>query len=268
MNIYNNKILLAGPWVGELGWELFCWQAHIRWLSKNFDKTIVITRKGNDFLYKDFANEIYFVDAPSSKINMWIGQPNQKQLISVMSNLKYTQHLRPFNIGFGIVGNNNFTGSDIFFNQQKFVKYKSNTLDKTYDIILHPRNKIVGNNRNWTKENFQKLVDLLKNSGYIIGVIGTDEAYKLDGVDDYRNRPMEDTVALMTRSKLVIGQSSGPLHLASLSGVPHFVWSDETNRKRYNDFWNPHKTKCYFYNNGGWNPKVENLHNEIKNILS
>ena len=45
-----NNILLAGPWVGEFGWELFCWQAHIRWLSKQFDKTIVISRKGHKFL--------------------------------------------------------------------------------------------------------------------------------------------------------------------------------------------------------------------------
>ena len=31
------KTLIAGPWVGEFGWELAAWQGYIRALSKNFD---------------------------------------------------------------------------------------------------------------------------------------------------------------------------------------------------------------------------------------
>ncbi len=37
----TEKLLLAGPWVGEFGWELFCWQGHLRRISKNYNKTIV-----------------------------------------------------------------------------------------------------------------------------------------------------------------------------------------------------------------------------------
>ena len=38
----THKILLAGPWVGEFGWELFCWQGFLRKLSKQYDKVITI----------------------------------------------------------------------------------------------------------------------------------------------------------------------------------------------------------------------------------
>ena len=86
---------------------------------------------------------------------------------------------------------------------------------------------------------------------YSIGIIGTHEVFMFDGCMDFRNIPIKDTVALMNRSKLVIGQSSGPLHLASLSGAKHFVWSEEYNRIRYEQHWNPHKTSIYFYGKGG-----------------
>ncbi len=50
------KTLLAGPWIGEFGWELFGWQGCIRILAKKYDEVIVIGRTGHDFLYGDFAD--------------------------------------------------------------------------------------------------------------------------------------------------------------------------------------------------------------------
>ena len=32
------KRLIAGPWVGEFGWELFAWQGYIRALSRHLKK--------------------------------------------------------------------------------------------------------------------------------------------------------------------------------------------------------------------------------------
>lgn len=259
------KLLLAGPWVGEFGWELFCWQAHIRKLSKNFDKTIIISRPGHFFLYEDFAGEFYEFKTSTSKANMWLGQINQNELKNLIEKINYNKHIKPINIGFGITNNNDFITSNIF-NQQEFIKYKSDSLNKKYDILIHPRNKSVGDKRNWSKQKWQNLVDFLKKK-YDIAIIGTNEAFNLDGVDDYRNISIKDTVALMNRCRLVVGQSSGPLHLASLSDTSHFVWSDKTNRKRYLKYWNPFNTKCYFYDNEGWNPKVDNIYNELKKIL-
>ena len=58
MNKSKNKKLFAGPFLGEFGWELFCWQGYIRHLSRSFDFTTVCCRKGHTGLYKDFADEI------------------------------------------------------------------------------------------------------------------------------------------------------------------------------------------------------------------
>ena len=53
----SNNTLIAGPWIGEFGWELFAWHAYIRRLSRHFSKTIIICRDNSRDLYRDFADE-------------------------------------------------------------------------------------------------------------------------------------------------------------------------------------------------------------------
>jgi len=256
-----NNILLAGPWVGEFGWELFCWQGYVRKLSKNYDKTIILSRSGHEFLYEDFADEFYSFDSATSKANMWLGEINEMSLNLLTRNIIYNHHIKPFNIGFGINGNTTII-IDSAFNQQDFIKYQANTIDKEFDILVHARNKVVGSNRNWDFNKWQSLIDLLKKE-FKIGVIGTDEAFHLKGTEDLRNISITDLVSVMNRTELVIGQSSGPLHLASLCGTPHFVWSDITNKERYEKYWNPFNTEVIFYSKEGWNPNVNTLYDEI-----
>ena len=64
------QILLAGPWVGEFGWELMGWQARLRFLSKTSD-VIVACQMGHESLYQDFAKDIVYFDPPQGSPNMW-----------------------------------------------------------------------------------------------------------------------------------------------------------------------------------------------------
>ena len=57
------------------------------------------------------------------------------------------------------------------------------------------------------------------------------------------------------------------MHLASLAGMTHLVWSTEYNRVRYEKDWNPLRTKVIFYSEGGWNPKPLDISKIIKNIV-
>ena len=259
-----SKILLAGPWVGEFGWELFCWQGYVRRMSKNFDETIILSRSGHEFLYKDFATKFIPFDAPASKANMWLGDVDQNRFGNVLKNQKPNHILRPFNIGYSTGSSTRIANEK--FRQQDYVKYKSDTIDKKYDILLHARNKIVGSVRNWDFAKWEKLANMLSKD-YTLATIGSREAFGFNGIDDYRNLPIQDTVSLMNRTKLVVGQSSGAMHLASLSGTPHFVWSDSSNNLRYKEHWNPFKTKVIFYDKENWNPKVNTIYDEIKRVL-
>lgn len=265
IKLNNKKILLAGPWVGEFGWELFCWQGYVRNIAKNFDDIIILGRNGHQLLYADFMTKYVNFNAPAEKANMFWGQINESILRNWVTKFNPTKHLRPFNIGFSLTQNH--YSSSATFKEQLYYKYSSDTINEMYDVILHPRNKLVGDNRNWVKEKWQELVYLLSDSGFTVAIIGTDEAYELEDVDDYRDVAIEDTVALFSRCKLVVGTSSGPLHLASLCGTPHLVWSEEFNRIRYEKAWNPFNTQVYFYSDDDWNPSVNKIYKKIENIL-
>ena len=266
--VKNNKILLAGPWVGEFGWELFCWQGYLRNLSKQFDKTIIISRKGHQFLYNDFCDKYIEYNPPKNQsANSWMcGGVNYNIINKIKNDNPHTQYIDGSKRL--ITYNANYNGVQISgpFKNQEYIKYESNSLKDNVDILLHARNKTMGGVRNWDKNNWELLVSMLKNH-YTVGVIGSHEAFGFEGVKDFRGVPIEDTVALMNRCKLVIGQSSGPMHLASLSGARHFVWSEGYNRVRYEKDWNPHKTPIYFYGNGKWNPQVNDIYNEIIKIV-
>ena len=257
-------ILLATPWVGEFGWELFCWQGYLRYISKDYDETIVMSRPNNGFLYEDFAEFIPF-DTPTEVADSWMGRKvTDREILNALKGRKHTKVIKPTNIGFLPAQGGEFRTSDVFRNQQKFIPLKSDSLDKKYDIILHARNKKVGSNRNWSKDKWEKLIDKLKEDGYTMCTIGNHESFNFDGIDDYRLKPIEDTVSLMNRANLIIGQSSGAMHLASLSKLPHLVWSSSHNKLRYQKYWNPFDTPCIFYDDENWNPKVENIYNLVK----
>jgi ADP-heptose:LPS heptosyltransferase len=263
----KNMTLLAGPWVGEFGWELFCWQGHIRNIAKQYQKVIVMGRSGHEFLYEDFCDEyVQFNTPPTAFVDSWRCTGfDQIKLQNKINKIPHNKREVGNNIGFMIYGNGKTTQSDKFKNQ-KFIKFKSNTIDKEFDILIHPRNRHVGNTRNWSKEKWQKLVNKLSEK-YSIGIIGTDEAFLLDNAEDYRKIPIKDTVSLLNRTKLVVGPSSGAMHLASLSGAPHFVWSTPHNEIRYKNAWNPFKTPVYFYDKEGWSPSVGNIYNEIIKVI-
>lgn len=271
----NEKILLVGPWIGEFGWELFTWQGFVRRISRDYDKIIVVGKRGNKFLYEDFLNEYVPIDLPPDVLSdSWFCRDKNMRIIStdfvndMIKNIEYTERLNPATVcnGMFLMGGDGIARFNNNFINQDFVKYKSNTINKNFDIVIHPRSKPLGVDRNWNKENWQELVNFLKKR-YTIAVVGNNEAFMLDDVVDYRNSPIEDTVSLFNRTKLVVGQSSGPLHLASLCGTRHLVWSEEYNRNRYIKYWNPFNTPVYFYSEMGWNPTPEFIYNKIIEIL-
>jgi len=251
----KSKILLAGPWIGEFGWELFCWQGHIRRLSKEYDKTIVIGRPGHGILYSDFADEYIEFDPESYLTNGWRCN-GSKSSIELVNSIEYTTYIDgQFDIGMNYTGDTLNDRRGLFY-KQKYYEYKTEGSSK-YDIIFHARNKKSGDIRNWSEGNWNELSNELK--GYKIASIGNEESFHIEGTDDLRTISLSELVGVMSNSKLIVGPSSGPMHLASLCGLKHLVWSEEFNRLRYEKYWNPFNTDVIFYNEGGWNPKVEDI---------
>lgn len=266
----KEKVLLAGPWVGEFGWELFCWQAHVRRLSQSYKETYVISRPGHAILYADFAARFYEFDPKSWRTNMneCEGAANPKELIESIEYDDYLSGRYFMDISYD---GSYYKDNKGHFGKQIFHKYTGNEQPfdgevKSYDLLLHPRNKPTGADRNWDKWKWQQLVDDLRGD-YTMAIIGNSEAYPINGADDLRGVSLHSLVKHINASKMVIGPSSGPMHLASLCGKKHLVWTPEFNRIRYETWWNPFNTEVILCTEGNWHPKVETIKSKIHESL-
>ena len=74
LNLSNKRKLFAGPWIGEFGWELFCWHGVIRKIKKKYPYLEIVcgTRPGRDFLYEDFAEIVHY--DPQCSADQWFCQ--------------------------------------------------------------------------------------------------------------------------------------------------------------------------------------------------
>lgn len=267
-----SKTLLAGPWIGEFGWELFHWQGFIRSISRQFDRTIIVGRKGHDVLYEDFSDGYIEFDPKSYQTDGWRCK-NSVDHLPLIRSINHDRYVdgTTFDTGCrytedGVVDTNN----SIKWSMQSFFNYSNSCkLWTPYDIVLHARHKHSGersSERNWSIDKWNELSSRLKHLS--IASIGTTQSsLHVNGTDDCRDLPLRDVISLICCSKIVVGPSSGPMHLASLCGVSHLVWSSPYNRNRYETSWNPHNTTVYFHDNQGWDPSVDNILNIINNVI-
>jgi len=269
-----SKTLLAGPFVGELGHELMSWQSYVRALSRKYDKTIVITRSLNGALYTDFADEIHYYTPSTNKAN-------HSKCVDDMPEDYYEQFdyddIIPANTtiakwlpGKGVWINRNIFPRGMLPEWKKFGNI--GTAEK-YDILLHCRstNKLNSGVRNYGLDNWMELVRLVKEGcyGMRIACVGMEDASLwIPKTDDLRGVGIQRLMDLMANASLVVGSSSGPMHLSSLCGTPHLVISDKINRKRYLEDWNPFDTKCIFVDEWRWKPPPQEIEKLIREFFT
>jgi len=146
---------------------------------------------------------------------------------------------------------------------QQFAKFGVPSADNKYDLTIHARNRptlFAFEGHNYPLEKWNEVLAMLRALGYErIAAIGTKaQALAPEGTEDLRGIDLGSVMNVMASSRLVIGPSSGPMHLASLCKVPHVVWARDRhqsavqtrNKERYEDYWNPHRTKVRVISHG------------------
>ena len=249
----NKKTLVAGPWVGEFGWELFAWQAYIRALSRQFGKTIVISRENSKALYEDFCDEFVAYNPPNNQADsffMYDLDINLALKDTIRSNKvvlnKNTSIIIPKRIG-----NPPHTHFDeeISFGKYtvkpEYIRFGKEANDK-YDYVFHIRNRELRKEDNWPNNNWHELLRMLDYPK--VACVGTfRESGHIEGTDDLRGISLSDTFDVLRNTKCIFGPSSGPIHLSSLCGCPHVVWGDQSKSlNRHYTNWNPLGTKVLF----------------------
>ncbi len=244
--------IVFGPWVGEFGWELFSWQAYCRSISRKYDKVIVISRPGNNFLYSDFCDNYLAFDPPSggvvdSHMNSGVQKFNviefmRSSIPEAELNLYEWNWLQPAKIGNPPYDHWRAAVRIPGFGDivPEYKLYRNNS-KKTTDIVLHVRNRKIREADNWSLTAWNDLINMFP-SGTSITCIGSEkESLHLDGTVDARGCPLEQTVSILSGARCILGPSSGPMHLAALAGCPQVVWTSNPNQNfaRYKYCWNP-----------------------------
>ena len=256
----SEKVLFAGPFVGEFGMELFSWQGYVRALSKQFDKTIVASRPSNEFIYKDFCDEFIPFDPGSNNADGYncfspITIPNIHDKYNPTKVFTATTQQEHSKITSGL--------------EQNFVSYQTDKSDKfNIDICVCARNFKEGAatkiQRNWDIGECEKTVVMLKENGYSVGSVGLKcSASYINGTENFMDISLKDMSTLLSSCKVIIGPSSGIMHFASLCKCAQIVWGELNLEKRYRVDWNPFSSSVIYI------PKEEyNItSNEIINVI-
>lgn len=249
--------VFAGPWVGEFGWELFCWQGYLRSVADQFDRVIVCSRPGHEALYEDFADEFVPFDPPPD------AQPDCHRMHGydgdAFSHLvpEGAQWMNPWNL------KADWSGGPPVVHNQKFIQFGKATPYK-YDILIHARGRRTCSERNWSRANWLELYASLPH-GWTVGWVGLEDESMAhpagDGLD-LRSVSLSELIHTLRAARMVIGPSSGPIHLAALCGTPHVVWSGSVRDvPRYRDLWNPFNVSHTMLTT--WQPKVSDVLDSI-----
>jgi ADP-heptose:LPS heptosyltransferase len=247
--------LLVGPWVGEWGWELMCWQAYARSLSRHYTYTSVFCPPGSEYFYQDFANAITLFDpGPGIRDACW------------HSKFQFIKHgypnLEQLNIAepFGVV-------------TPEFIKFGHKYKTQPY-IVIHARARKYLEDRNWPLEEWNKLTNKLHSAGVYMIAIGTEayvpeHAIHANDTCPADKNSLEHTCDVIYNANLVIGQSSGPIHLAAICGTQLFTWYEwrGSHASRLVEFWNPFRVKVSITTKYGWHPPPEEIYTTTMELL-
>jgi len=244
----------------EFGW-LLQFQARARYKAKDYDNVIVYCEEGNEYLYQDFSTKIVtFKRKKGWRDRYMCGGSRLKIPKDIYLKYKADKLYTP-------------TNDHCINDKAEFYMYGSNCMSR-FKILIHARNlkkgdwidKACGGNHNWPTGKWDEFV---KRQDIPVACVGTKKGARLiEGTIDLRGSDMEDLCNIMYNADVIVGESSGPLHLASLCGCPQVIitharpeksLNGKTNKWRYVKGWNPFKTTVKVVEHPRWNPPVEKV---------
>lgn len=243
-----------GPWVGEFGWELMSWQGFCRATAKliEYDKVYVSSFPDMGYLYQDFADEFIPHDYPNRKLDF--------------ENIDDVEFELPTDVDIHFKPIKRYKLVD-----QHFIQYGTQLpIEDSVDILIHARNIRIAH-KNYPEEKWEEIVSGIR------GVLDTDSIASIGKAPDLHIRntydlrgiPLSDLCDYMISSQVVVGGSSGIMHLATLCNTPIVVWGDrrtyfnESLETRYRKTWNPFGSEVHFLYDDKWQPDPQIIVNMV-----
>lgn len=246
----GNKIAFAGPAYMELGWEIMTWQSYLRKLSHDYDKMYISTFPGMEPLYSGFHCETVFLPHNHpGRAQDWRDEEVLKSLYLSLAvpdfDMDSAEKIKPIKQ---------------YKTDGEYIRYGTSK-DREIEILFHARGIQGCAFKNWQFEKWKSLASNFPKGASI----GSQQDQYIPGTTDRRNIPLQDLMDLMAGARVVVGQSSGVMHLASLCGTRHVVWGDgktyfgQRLEKRYREDWNPLQTPVSWVETEAWNPEPDEV---------
>ena len=220
--------LYAGPWAGEFGWELCSWNPVLRHKAKSFDRVVVETVPGSEYLY-EFADEIV-INPHRGDYDMCSGKAANSPAIPEGATV-----FGPMNHWKG-GGRAEFRAIKTakrdaarHIPEKVWRRLGTEKPSHTADIMLAFRGPKTFKGRSfpekvWPDDQSADLANMFLTAGYSVACYGGTDNYYAPGTEDLRGLSLEALAGTLRQAKLAVGPSSGTLHLASLCQTPHVTW--------------------------------------------
>lgn len=272
-------IVVAGPFVGELGFEIGEWVPHIKGLADRFKCRVhVFTKKGHEALYP-FAEKIHTFDFPGGHMNCnWLTNPPEEE-VELYNDLE--KKVRDY------AARDEFQKKyrilDLSGRSRVFKVFRNKvpmlleappdltakwekTLPSTTTVILTFRANTRGSERNSNIDVVRRVAEFIRKKGWTPVTVGKiDDEYSspdIVGINLINQTSLADLVAIYNLSSAVVGSSTGIIHLAAACGIPHITWgatrSGNKIADRYNKDWNLNNTWVRFISTD-WDVSVEEI---------
>lgn len=264
----GTDVFVAGPHIGELGWECFCWQPLVRNVvlsTPDIRRAIVYSSPGRDLLYDGVAeirdwrglyDEPEDVPHNESECLVWHDMANHENELNNLIERMVTSARAEFGQQIRV-----FTPAALLPNMldPRYMQGRPDLLrgdgavpdcakglgDTNMDVaLLCVRDRAMSDQRNWDYGSWHDLADALADNGVLpafIGQVRDREAWERDRAEncvDLTDRTtIDDCIRIFAavRARALVCGATGTVHLASRCACDHLSWGSEKNWQRYHE---------------------------------
>ncbi len=227
----TKRTLIAGPYGGEFGHEIMDFQSYVRGLKRKYKEVHVITFPGRAPLYRGCVVHEHDYDLKTAGYlygRISYSEIRQRALAFAREHL-----IRSFDL-FSTAHLGTRWHRRMLFRQEHEVLRPLGTIAPNRKVVFHFRNinKLGPDaSRNFRPDLAEQVCRLCLSRGLEIACIGHPK-YSLcpTSCEDCRTENLEETVAHLAACRLVVGELSGPLHLAAYCAKPIVIWVPEASR--------------------------------------
>jgi hypothetical protein len=260
--------LVVGPYVGEFGHEIMDFQSFVHWLRRRYREVHVITFPGREPLYRGCVLHQHNFELRTAGY-----------IYGRISHDETRQYAREFARKQGLVGYDLFSPAHlrtrwhrrVILRQHHEVIRPLRSTPPNEKVVFHFRHidkQGPDRSRNFRPELAQELCRLCRIEGYEISCIGHPQ-YALcpSGCEDCRTADLEQTVSEIAACRLVVGELSGPMHLAAYCAKPIMIWAPDSWRIAGAAKRNPFNVPMFVVRDDTTNPAPEEIVGKLRGAL-